>query len=155
LKRKPVAFQLERFTEILPELRPLFPLLWDDVAVDKERFVVKCDEPRYLELDRLGMLHLVTAREGEKLIGYFLMLVWGNPHYADSGPMGFTDMYFIRPEYRKGSIGVQLFTFMEDSLKARGVVKMYTSHKVHRDRSRLMTLLGWKAVDVVYSKVIG
>lgn len=149
-----MQFQREEWAAVLPELRKLFSRLWDDVAVDKDRFTAQCDEEKYRQLDEQKILHLVTARDGEKLAGYFLCFVTPNAHYEGAGDMAFTDMYYVLPQYRKGNIGIRLFAFMEETLKERGVVKFYTSHKLHRDRSAMMVLLGFKVTDLVYSKVI-
>ena len=149
-----MQFQREEWSAALRELRPLFARLWDDVAVDKDKFTAECDEEKYAALDAQKILHLIVARSGEKLAGFFLCFVWQNAHYLGAGDMAFTDMYYLLPEYRKGNVGIRLFTFMEETLKERGVVKFYTSHKIHRDRSAMFKLRGFKATDIVYSKVI-
>src|SRR5271170_3384929 len=95
--------QVEAWSDALPELLKMFPLLWDDVAVDKERFVAECDTAKYAALDSLGILHLVTAREAKRLVGYFLVFVQENAHYKGQGLMAFTDMYFLESQYRRGA----------------------------------------------------
>ena len=149
-----LAFQVEQWSDALPELRSMFSMLWDDVAVDKDRFVAICDETKYAQCEAAGLLHLVTARSEGLLVGYFCMLVNPNPHYFGAGLMAFTDMYFLLPQFRKGNAGVKLFSFMEETLRAKGVVKAYTSHKLHRDRSTMLEGLGWKPTDQIYSKVL-
>jgi GNAT superfamily N-acetyltransferase len=150
-----MQYQREAWRDALPELRKLFHRLWDDVAVDKDRFTAQCDEEKYAALEQQKILHLATVRADDgKLAGYFLAFVTQNAHYEGAGDMAFTDMYYILPKYRKGNVGIRLFAFMEETLRERGVVKFYTSHKLHRDRSAMMKLLGFKATDVVYSKVI-
>jgi hypothetical protein len=150
-----VSFQVEKWSDALPELRPLIPMLWDDVAIDKGRFVAKCAEETYATLEKGGVLHLVTARDDGKLVGYYVLFITPNIHYADSGLMAFTDSYYLLPEFRRGYTGISLFKFMEETLRAKGVVKAFTSHKIHRDRSRMFKFLGWQASDVVYSKILG
>lgn len=149
-----MQFQVEAWSDALPELRHIFPLLWEDVAVDKERFRAKCDEAKYAQLESIGMLHLVTARDGGELVGFFLVFITPNAHYFGQGDMAFTDMYFVNPERRRGNIGLKLFSCMEQTLRAKGVVKIYSSHKIHRDRSAMFKLLGYKATDTVYSKCL-
>jgi GNAT superfamily N-acetyltransferase len=149
-----MQFQREEWSAALSELRPLFGRLWDDVAIDKDRFTAECDEEKYEKLDEQKILHLVTVRESAKLVGFFLVFVTPNAHYFGAGDMAFTDMYYVLPRHRKGNIGIRLFAFMEETLRERGVVKFYTSHKLHRDRSTMMKSLGFKATDIVYSKVI-
>jgi len=149
-----VIFAVEKWSDCLAELRPLFSLLWADVAVDKDRFVAKCDEVKYKALEDLNMLHLVTVRDGEKLVGYYLVFITPNGHYDGAGPMAFTDMYYVLKEYRRGNTGMKLFAFAEETWRAKGCVKAYTSHKLHRDRSAMLKALGWKATDLIYSKVL-
>jgi GNAT superfamily N-acetyltransferase len=149
-----VAYQLESWPEALAEIIPLSRLLWEDVAVDKERFVTECDLERYNKLHELGMLQVVTARIGKRLIGFIVSLVGPNVHYKGAGTMVNTDAYFILPEYRKGNIGIQMFSFAEETWRAMGIVKAYSSHKIHKDRSGMFALLGWRATDIVYTKVL-
>lgn len=151
-----MQFQREEWASALPELRKLFAKLWDDVAVDKDRFIAQCDEERYARLDEQKILHLVTARTDEGVLaGYFLCFITPNAHYEGAGDMAFTDMYYMLPRYRGGNAGIKLFDFTEQTLRARNIVKFYTSHKLHRDRSAMLKFLGFKATDIVYSKVIG
>jgi len=149
-----MQFQREEWSTALPELRKLFPRLWEDVAIDKDRFTAQCDEERYAKLDEQKVLHLVTVRDEDKLAGYFLCFITPNAHYEGAGDMAFTDMYYLLPRYRKGNIGMRLFAFMEETLRERSIVKFYTSHKLHRDRSAIMKLRGFTATDIVYSKVL-
>jgi len=150
-----MRFQREEWSKTLPELRPLFAHLWDDVALDKDRFVAECAEDKYGQLETNGVLHLVVARTEEgKIAGYHLSFVNENGHYQGAGLMAFTDMYFVKPEFRKANIGLQLFSAVEESLRAVGVVKIYSSHKLHKDRSAMMKVLGYKPTDLIYTKVI-
>jgi GNAT superfamily N-acetyltransferase len=148
-----VVFKVEQWSDVLHELRPLFSLLWEDVALDKERFVAKHDDVKYTALDKAGILHLVTARLDGTLIGYFVSMLTPNPHYVDAGLMAFTDQYYIIPEYRKGNTGLKLFAFVEKCWLEKGVVKAYNSHKLHRDRGPMFRMLGWKPTDLIYTKV--
>lgn len=149
------SFQVEKWSDALPELRELFPLLWEEVALDKDKFVSECNEPLYANMENLNMLHLVTARtESGELAGYHVSFITPHMHYKTAGAMAFTDMYFIRPEFRIGGMGAKLIAFLEKSLRERGVVKAYLSHKVAHDRGGLFKALGWQPSDVVYCKVL-
>jgi hypothetical protein len=44
---------------------------------------------------------------------------------------------------------------MEQALRNIGVVKAYTSHKIHQDHSKLLKALGWKPSDIMYIKYLG
>jgi hypothetical protein len=149
-----IKFQTEEWSDCLKELRPLMRMLWNDVAVDKDRFVAKCDEPKYKALEDAGALCLTTMRMDTNLVGFYAALILPNPHYAGQGLMVYTDQYFILPSMRKGNLGLKLFTFSEKAWKDRGAVKAYSSHKLHRDRSKMFEALGWKPTDLVYSKIL-
>lgn len=149
-----ISFQVEKWSDALPELRQLFLLLWSDVAVDKDRFVAKCDEEKYAALEKLNMLCLVTARDAGALIGYYLVFITPNGHYHGAGLMAFTDMFYLLPQFRRGNIGLRLFTFAEKVWREKGCVKAYSSNKLHRSRPGIFKALGWKATDMIYSKVL-
>lgn len=150
-----MQFRVEQWSEALPELRPLFARLWNDVALDKDKFVAECDEGKYAQLEEKGVLHLVVARtEQGQVAGYHLSFINENGHYKGAGPMAFTDMYFVKDEFRKGNFGLRLFDRVEQTLREIGVVKIYSSHKLHRDRSAMFAVLGYKPTDVIYTKVL-
>ncbi len=146
--------QVEGWQNCIAEMEPLFADLWEDVAIDKDRFRAKCNHEKYNALDKAGILHLVTAREGKTLVGFFLVFVTPNAHYDGAGAMAFTDLYYLRPECRRGANGLKLFSFMEKTLREKGVVKIYSSHKLHRDRSEFLRFLGYVPSDMVYSKCL-
>jgi hypothetical protein len=149
-------FQVETWASALPDMRPLFDLLWAEVALDKDKFRSECNEETYANMEKLNMLHIVTARtDGGQLAGYHVSFVTPHMHYKNVGPMAFTDMYFLLPRYRVGGLGAKLLCFLEKSLRERGVIKAYLSHKIAHDHGRLFELLGWRASDVVYSKYLG
>jgi hypothetical protein len=149
-----IKFQVEKWSNCIDELRPLFDDLWNDVGVDKDRFKAKCDESKYKALEEVGALCLTTARMDGKIVGYYAALILPNPHYFGQGLMVYTDMYYLRDEYRKGFWGIKLFQFSEKVWREKGAVKAYSSHKIHRDRSKLFKWLGWKSTDIIYSKVL-
>jgi GNAT superfamily N-acetyltransferase len=149
-----ITLQVEKWADALPELRPLFSQLWDDVAVDKDRFVAKCDETKYKILADAGAICLTTMRADGDLIGYYCALVLPNPHYEGQGLMIYTDMYDIHPKFRRANFGLKLFQFSEKVWRERGAVKAYSSYKIHRPRGTFFAALGWKETDVVVSKVL-
>jgi len=112
------------------------------------------DEDKYELLDRAGILLILTAREGAKLVGYYLWFLMPHPHYSKAGPMGMTDMYFVLPEYRNG-VGLRLFIASETELRKRRVIKAITSCKVHEDNSALLERLGWTKTDYQFCKYLG
>ena len=148
-----LSFQLEKFSSIQDEAASLFKAHWDEIAVDKDKIPLAPDWSKYAGLEQGGMLHCLTVRSEGKLVGYFIAFVLPHPHYSTAGEMAMTDVYFIHPDYRKGSAGIKLICEAERTLRARGVTKAYLSTKVHSDNSKLFQALGWRLTDYSFTKI--
>jgi hypothetical protein len=143
--------KVEPWSSCVEEMEELFPLHWKELAVFQDKIALRCDRERYANLEKAGALLLITARIQQKLIGYFVGFMFPHPHYLGSGNWGMTDMYFVLPEYRKGT-GLKLFIAFEEALRERGVVQAVTSCKVHEDHTEFLEKLGWKWTDKTFQK---
>lgn len=139
---------------MLPEAKEIFPQHWKELAVFQTEIKMDLDEAKYAALEQAGILLVLTARTAQRLVGYYVWFLMPHPHYADSGPMGLTDMYFVLPEYRSG-VGAKLFIQSEKTLKERGVIKAITSCKAHQDHTEFLQRLGWTLTDFTFCKYIG
>jgi hypothetical protein len=148
-----VTFHVEQWRDFYPEAKPLMQEHWEEIAIDREQIPLSLNEERYQQISDAGILHILVAREGAELAGYYIALVLPHIHYQDAGLMAFTDIYFLRPQFRKGHAGVQMFVEAERTLREAGVVKAYLSCKAHRDISPIFEALGWKFSDKSYTKV--
>jgi len=137
-----IEFQEEALIDILDELKPLLTEHWEEIALYKDKIKLSPDYERYLMADDVGVLHILTARDDEKLIGYFISFVQPHVHYMDN-TFAINDVLFIHPSYRKGSVGYKLFKHAEKSLKAIGVDVIMIHAKVKRDFKPLMDKLGY------------
>lgn len=147
------TFQREKWADFYRDGRVLFPQHWRELAVNQEKIVIDIDEPRYATMDEVGMLYILTARAGGRLVGYLMAFLMPHFHYKSAGTMAVTDMYFVLPEFRSGT-GLRLFVEFERRMRELKVVQMITSCKVHQDHSRLFELLGWTWTDKTFVKVI-
>jgi hypothetical protein len=75
-------------------------------------------------------------------------------HYKDAGLMYYTDVYYLKPEHRRGGNGAKFMIAVQQILKFRGVVKLYMSTKVHQDNGPLFERLGMKLSDRVFTKML-
>lgn len=105
-------------------------------------------------MDAKGILLILTARDESRLVGYYLAFVFPHVHYETSGLMSFTDVYYLKPEYRRGETGAVLFAEAERVLRERGVTKAYLSCKVHKDMTPLFEALGWTKTDYCFAKML-
>ena len=148
-----VTYQIEKFEDIYLDIQQIFDDHWEEVALDKEAIKLNPDYDKYIMLSKTDILHMVTAREDNKIIGYHISVIYPHIHYKDSLTC-FTDIFFIVKEKRKGFTGIKLLKFMEESVKAKGVQKIYMGTKLHIDISLLLERLNYKQIEKIFTKVI-
>jgi GNAT superfamily N-acetyltransferase len=136
----------------LDELKLLTPLLYDELCVTKD-FPLAPDWDQYERLLKADMLRCVTCRAGDELIGYVVFIVHPHLHYKTC-KTAFEDMHFIRKDHRKGRVGIRLFKYAEEMLKAIGVNRIIVHTKVHLDNSKLFEYLDYKNTDKLFTKVL-
>ena len=127
---------------------------WRELALDQGQVPLDKDEAAYARLAAEGQLHVVTARRDGVLVGYHASVVRPHLHYAGT-LHAFVDVYWLRPDCRRGLLGLRLLREAERSLKARGVKKLMSGTKMHLDLSRLYHRLGWRETERLFTKYIG
>jgi len=149
-----VTYEVEDWFEVRHEMEPLWFRHWDEVAVNKDAIPLDPDFDSYDFMARNGMLHIVVARKEGEVIGYHFTIVKPHLHYKTS-LSGLTDIYYISPEFRSGRTPLRLFQFVEKTLKARGVQKLFTGTKKSLDAGPLFEFMGWTETERLYIKMIG
>lgn len=144
-----LVFRVERFCDIAHEFPPLFQRHFDEIARDKERIPLAPDWDGYRALDLAGRLFVLTARDGERLVGYFFAIVGPGLHNVKSR-IAKTDMYYLAPEYRNGLAGLRL---VKEAVERMEFDKMIIQTKNDRDYGPIFRRLGFEAVETVYAKV--
>lgn len=149
-----VTFEVEDWFQVRDQMAHLWPLHWEEVAVNKDQIKLDPDFATYDLYARGGMLHIVVARKEGEVIGYHFSIVRPHLHYRQS-LSAFTDIYYISPAHRTGRTPLRLFQFVEKTLKARGVQKMFTGTKLSLDAGPLFEYMGWKETERLFVKMIG
>lgn len=148
------TYQLESMAECVDEMRGLWPLHWQEIALDKDKVPLEPDVETFSVLEDCGQLQIVTVRDDGRLVGYHVSLVRPHLHYRSS-LTAYVDMYFVHPDYRAGMVGVKLFKEAERFLRERGVQRVYTGTKLHHDVGRVLERLGHKQTERLFVKFIG
>ena len=78
-----MKYQQEFLATVKDDIRPLIQKHWEDIALNKDKIKLNPDWDAYHDLEQKGMLKAFTAREGDKLVGYFVVVVQRNLHYKD------------------------------------------------------------------------
>lgn len=146
--------QVESFTERLGEFRPLFPLHWEELALNKDKVPLDPQYEIYIQREARGELLFVTLRELGTPVGYFIGFIAPGLHYRTCLTCTM-DIFYVHPAKRGGRGGIKLFKFVEQELRRRGVDRWFVGSKCHADASWLFEILGFDRVEVYYSKWLG
>lgn len=149
-----ITFQQEKWLDCVDEMRLLWPEHWASLALNQNEISLGVDEAKYEQGEALGCLHIVTARADGKLVGYHYGMLMHHLHYKEAGLMCYTDVYYLQPAYRRGTMGIRFLAAVMESLKACGVVKFYMSTKIHSDNSKVLKVLGMDPSDIVLTKLL-
>jgi len=149
-----ITVLLESFEERLPELLPLLPLHYEELALNQDKVPLSPQYGVYIERERRGELMFVVVRDAGELIGYFIGFVAPGLHYSTCLTLT-TDIFFIRQDHRGNSTGNKLFKAVEAEAKRRGVDRMFVGSKTHLDASFLFEKLGYTKVETYYTAWLG
>lgn len=149
-----IAFCVERFAHELDALKPLLPEHYKELALDQEKVPLDPQFDEYLRREDAGMLMFVTMRSGGELVGYFIGFIAPGLHYKTCLTLTM-DIFWVRHEFRGNGAGFELFRFVEQEAKNRGVQRMFVGSKMHKDASWLFERLGYREVEKYYSAWLG
>ncbi len=150
---KKIKFQVENWFDVKEGMKWLFPIHWEEVALNKDSIPLEMWFEEYDRFAKAGILHIVTARDDDKIVGYYWAIIRHHMHYANS-LTAFTDMFFLHPKYRKGMSGYNLIKFFVESVKEKGVQRVISNVKTHLDTSAIFKRLGFIQAETVYTKVV-
>jgi hypothetical protein len=136
----------------LQALEPMFPDHYEELCVTKE-FPLEPDYEAYKRIADAGQLVCIVCMNGMEVIGYIVFIVQPHLHYK-SCLTAFEDIYYLKPEYRKGRTGIKMFKFAEDVLKSVKVNRIIMHTKTHMDNSKLFEYLGYKNSDKLFTKIL-
>lgn len=149
-----LSFRIETCDEFFPDLDRVIERHWRELGLFQEHIKIAYDKVAYRQIEALGQLLIIAARNQKQLVGYIISFIRSHLHYKDAGLMAYTDMYYILPEFRNGA-GLTLFALWENELRKRGVVEAITSCKVHSDNTEFLQKLGWEFTDKTFCKYMG
>jgi len=149
-----ITYAIESFTERLPELKPLLPIHYEELALNKDKVPLSPQYHIYETRESMGELLFVTARKEGFLVGYFIGFIAPGLHYSTCLTCTM-DIFYVHPDHRGSSAGIKLFSFVEKELNRRGVDRWFVGSKCHKDASKLFERLGFDRVEITYSKYLG
>lgn len=142
-----IVYKREIFVDCIDELRPLFDINFMEIEEYTEDIPLDVDWDRYIELDDLSVLILITARNDGELIGYFMAFVTSHLHHK-TVKMCASDVFYIREEYRGGGAGRELLGAAISEMRDMGVVRMVLTHKTAHNLTPLFAQLGFSPFEL-------
>lgn len=100
----------------------------------------------YQKLEDNNLLHIVTARDNEKLVGYYVSIIATHHHYKNS-IIAENDIHYVLPEYRKGWLGYKFLKQVIQFLKKRKVDIILHTMKEDHSYLPITKRLGFKLID--------
>lgn len=149
-----IKYQQEFLSSCEKDCQDLIKQHWEEIALNKDHIKLNPDWESYHSLEESGILKIFTARDNQTLIGYFVVTVSRSLHYKDH-IFANNDIFYLDESYRKGFTGIKLMKFAEKCLKEDGVSLLNVNTKIHKPFDTLMTFLGYKNIERVYSKYLG
>jgi len=147
-----ITYKIDNWLDNLPIFKAMTQAHYDEIEVLKN-FPLDPDFDTYEALWKLGKLVFVTAKDENELVGYIIYFV--TPHmHSKKCLTAHEDIYFLKPEYRKGRNGLKMFQFANEYLKGIGVDLVLYSTKFETDNSSLFKYLGCKPIDKVFTKLL-
>ena len=146
-------YKVESFADVIDEIKPLLTAHWLEIARHKDVIALNPDYEKYRLLDEGGMLHVVTVRKEDKLVGYFVTFVAPHLHYKDH-IMATNDILYVDPDYRGGTTAFKMFKYAEKTLKDRGVEKIIINMKIAHEFGSLLDHMGYREIEKVYELML-
>lgn len=147
-----ITYKIDNWMENLPVFKQIVKNHYEEIETLKE-FPHDFDYDAYENLWNMGRLVFVTAKNNDELVGYIVFFV--GPHmHSKNCITAHEDIYFLKPEYRRGRNGIKMFQFAQEYLKKKGVDLILYSTKFEFDNSSLFKYLGCKPIDKVFTKLL-
>lgn len=143
----------EPLARLLPELPPLVRAHWDESeAALHGPQAYALDEERYACWERLGMLHVVSARDGDgALRGYAAFTLTDCPHRPGKR-LAALDGLYLAPAARQGLTVLRLLRTAETTLRERGADIIQYSSPASRPCDALYRRLGARHTESLWHK---
>lgn len=147
-----VTIQPELVRDCWDEAAALLKHHWEGTATYRRHEPFNPDKSRYIAYNDMGFLHLLTAREDGKLIGYFVVYVTESMHSQIK--MATEDTFYIHPDHRYGRLALRFLKYIESYLAELGVKDILFSCEIENTTGikRLLDYLGYQPVIVQYNK---
>ena len=75
-----LKYQQEFLSQVELDIQYLIELHWSEIALNQDNIKLNPDWSEYHSLEEHGKLKIFTARDNDRLVGYFVVIVGNNIH---------------------------------------------------------------------------
>ena len=154
VEKRMLKYQQEFLSQVELDIQYLIELHWSEIALNQDKIKLNPDWSAYEELEKLNKLKIFTARDGDRLVGYFVVICGTNIHYKDH-IFANNDIIYLHKDYRKGFAGIRMIDFAEKCLQKDGVSVLTINTKTHQPFDKVLERLKFNMIERVYSKHLG
>ena len=144
-----ITLQQERLTDIIDELQPLITVHWAEVTGDGPPLDPNWTAFRTLDAD--GIVRVLTVRSDAELVGYIIFILCPALHYR-TVLLAHDDAFYLKPEHRKGTLGIRMFKEAEKMLAADGVDRIMYHEKHKAPMGKILDYLDYVPRETIWFK---
>lgn len=150
-----IELAVESAAQCWDEIYPLAQAHWVGTKTYRRHEPFNPDKARYIAYNEMGFLHLITARDEGKLVGYFGVYITESMHSQIK--MATEDTFYIHPDYRYGRLALRFLKYIESYLTQIGVKDILFSCEIENKTGikKLLRYLGYQPVILQYNKHLG
>jgi len=139
-----ITFQEETLNQgLIEEAKDILKLHSEEL--NELTFSLNPDWSMYQQLANNNVLHVVTARDCKKLVGYYVSIIYPHLHYKGV-IVAENDLHYLLSEYRKGWAGYKFLKYTIQLLKERNVDMITHSMTVRHSYLPLAERLGFSLI---------
>lgn len=147
-----LTFQIEPVEHAWNQVMELAVVHWAGTKSYRRHYPFNPILQRFAAIERVGMYRLFTARDGEKLVGYFGVYLAASMHSQHR--MATEDTFFLHPDYRGGRNAIRFLKHIEAQCREWGVEEIMFSCEQDNETGiqGLLKLLDYQPVIMQFSK---
>ena len=146
-----VKIARETFADVIDEIQPLLREHWAELSLYPD-IPLDPDYEIYKALERLNQLSIYTVRLAGEMVGYAVYFTRKHHHYR-TVTWAMSDVILVRKAHRNLGVGMALFDFLEQDLRARGADVIHTMTKIlHPELAMLLRARQHEEAELCFSK---
>jgi len=143
-----ITFQIENWSECVDEVAQLVTDHWREVANDRDKIPLDPDWEKYRNMDKAGILVLMTVRDDGVMVGYSLFVVMSLTHYK-SNTVAMNDIIYVHPKYRGPRVGMRFIEFCHKELAQSKVHRICWHIKPVNNWTPILLRMGYRVEEYV------